>query len=160
MTTPPAVWTPRVTVASILERDGRFLMVEEAVAGRPVLNQPAGHLEDDESLLAAVMRETREECAWEFSPRALVGVYRWRSPDKTFLRFVFCGDLERHHPDQALDPDITRTLWLPYHALRDGGHELRSPLVLACLEDYRRGRRFPLDLLQEVREVNQVQSDL
>jgi 8-oxo-dGTP pyrophosphatase MutT (NUDIX family) len=150
MTQPPAIWTPRVTVASILERDGRFLMVEEHVAGRAVVNQPAGHLEDSESLLEAVVRETREESAWEFTPEALVGIYRWRSLDKTFLRFVFCGALQRHHPGQALDPDINRALWLSYAELKDGRHELRSPLVLACLDDYRLGRRFPLDLLREV----------
>jgi ADP-ribose pyrophosphatase YjhB (NUDIX family) len=150
MNHPPAIWTPRVTVASILERDGRFLLVQETVAGRPVLNQPAGHLEDGESLLEAVVRETREESAWDFTPQSLVGVYRWRTPGKTFLRFVFCGRLEQHHPGQALDPDITRTLWLSYESLKQGPHELRSPLVLRSLEDYRRGRRFPLDLLQEV----------
>jgi 8-oxo-dGTP pyrophosphatase MutT (NUDIX family) len=144
------VWTPRVTVASILEREGRFLMVEESVGGRPVLNQPAGHLEDDESLLAGVVRETREETAWEFTPEALVGVYRWHSPDKTFLRFVFSGHPERHHPEQALDPDITRTLWLSWAELQHGGHRMRSPLVLRCLEDYRQGKRFPLDMLQDL----------
>ena len=150
MTQPALVWTPRVTVASILERDGRFLLVEETVAGRPVLNQPAGHLEDGESLLEAVARETREESAWEFTPEALVGIYRWRSLDKTFLRFVFCGHPGHHHPGQALDPDINRTLWLTWEELRDGRHATRSPLVLRCLEDYHRGQRFSLDLLQEV----------
>lgn len=145
-----SIWTPRVTVASLLEREGRFLMVEESVDGRPVLNQPAGHLEDRESLLAAVVRETREETAWDFTPQALVGVYRWYRPEKTFLRFVFSGRLERHHPAQALDPDITRTLWLSWEELQGGGHQMRSPLVLRCLEDYRQGKRFPLDLLQDL----------
>lgn len=144
------VWTPRVTVASILERDGRYLLVEERVSGQPVLNQPAGHLEDGESLLAAVVRETREETAWDFTPEALVGVYRWRGPDKTFLRFVFSGRLDRHHAGQPLDPDILRTRWLSWEELRDGRHEMRSPLVLQCLEDYRRGRRFPLELLRDL----------
>ena len=145
-----AVWTPRVTVASILERDGCFLMVEEVIDGKRVLNQPAGHLEDQESLLAAVVRETREETAWEFTPDFLVGVYRWHMPDTTFLRFVFSGPLERHHAEQPLDPDIQRIRWLPWHELLDGRYEMRSPLVMRCLEDYRRGRRYPLDLLQDL----------
>lgn len=144
------VWTPRVTVASILEREGRFLLVEESVGGRLVLNQPAGHLEDDESLLAAVVRETREETAWAFIPEALVGVYRWRTRDKTFLRFVFCGRAGGHDPHQVLDPDINRALWLSWEELRAGHHEMRSPLVLRCLEDYRDGQRFPLELVQDV----------
>ncbi|MCA1803825.1 MAG: NUDIX hydrolase [Xanthomonadaceae bacterium] len=144
------VWTPRVTVASILEREGRFLLVEESVGGRLVLNQPAGHLEDDESLLAAVVRETREETAWAFIPEALVGVYRWRTPDKTFLRFVFCGRADGHDPHQALDPDINRAVWLSWEELRAGHFEMRSPLVLRCLEDYRDGQRFPLELMQDV----------
>lgn len=145
-----AIWTPRVTVASLLEREGRFLMVEESVDGRPVLNQPAGHLEDGESLLTAVVRETREETAWDFTPQALVGVYRWYRPDHTFLRFVFSGHLERHHPAQALDPDISRSLWLSWEELQGGAHRMRSPLVLRCLEDYRRGQRFPLELLRDL----------
>ncbi|MFN2338230.1 MAG: NUDIX hydrolase, partial [Gammaproteobacteria bacterium] len=144
------VWTPRVTVASILEREGRFLLVEESVGGRLVLNQPAGHLEDDESLLAAVVRETREETAWAFIPEALVGVYRWRTPDKTFLRFVFCGRADGHDPHQALDPDINRAVWLSWEELRAGHFEMRSPLVLRCLEDYRDGQRYPLELVQDV----------
>ena len=144
------IWTPRVTVASILERGGRYLMVEEIVDGRPVLNQPAGHLEDGESLLAAVIRETREETAWEFSPAALVGIYRWWTRDKTFLRFVFTGQAHGHNPDQPLDADIRRTHWLAWEELRSGRFEMRSPLVLRGLEDYREGRRFPLDLLRDL----------
>ena len=150
MIDPVTVWTPRVTVASILEREGRFLMVEESVAGRLVLNQPAGHLEDDESLLTAVVRETREETARTFIPEALVGVYRWRTRDMTFLRFVFCGRAGGHDPHQALDPDINRTLWLSWEELCTGHYEMRSPLVLRCLEDYRDGQSFPLEILQDV----------
>lgn len=144
------VWTPRVTVASILERDGHFLLVEESVDGRLVLNQPAGHLEDNEGLLAAVVRETREETAWAFIPEALVGVYRWRTRDKTFLRFAFSGRAGGHDPHQALDPDINRALWLSWEELRAGRHEMRSPLVMRCLEDYRDGQRFPLEVLQDL----------
>jgi ADP-ribose pyrophosphatase YjhB (NUDIX family) len=144
------VWTPRVTVASILECEGRFLLVEESVGGRLVLNQPAGHLEDDEGLLAAVVRETREETAWAFIPEALVGVYRWRTRDKTFLRFVFCGRTDGQDPHQLLDPDINRALWLSWEELRTGHYAMRSPLVLRCLQDYRDGRRFPLEVVQDV----------
>src|SRR5882672_10221362 len=97
-------WNPEVTVAAIVEREGRFLMVEERIRGRLVLNQPAGHLEDRETLLEAVVRETREETAWRLTPQALVGTYLWRSPDeRTFLRFAFCGVVDDHRPTEPLD---------------------------------------------------------
>src|SRR5689334_22521632 len=99
-------WNPEVTVAAIveqtIERERRYLMVEELISGRLVLNQPAGHLEDRETLLEAVVRETREETAWRFEPDALVGIYLWRNPDneRTFLRFAFCGSVHSHDPAQ------------------------------------------------------------
>ena len=97
----PMAWKPDVTVAAVVMRDGRFLVVEERISGRLMFNQPAGHLEDRETLLAAVIRETREETAWRFVPRALVGTYLWRNPvnERSFLRFTFCGDVEDHRPD-------------------------------------------------------------
>ena len=140
-------WNPEVTVAAIVERDGRFLMVEELISGRLVLNQPAGHLEDGESLVAAAIRETREETAWRFHPEALVGVYLWRNPDngRGFLRFAFCGRVDQHDAAQPLDKGIQRALWLSRNQLLAQAGRLRSPLVMRCLDDYTLGRRQPLD---------------
>ena len=109
---------PEVTVAAVVEREGRFLMVEELISGRLVLNQPAGHLEDRESLIEAAIRETREETAWRFHPEALVGIYLWRNPDneRTFLRFAFCGTVDQHDSAQPLDTGIQRALWLSHSA--------------------------------------------
>jgi len=140
-------WNPEVTVAAIAELDGRFLMVEERISGRLVLNQPAGHLEDGETLVEAVIRETREETAWRFRPDALVGTYLWRSPvdGRSFLRFAFCGAVDDHRAQQPLDHGIQRTLWVTHEQLLVQGPPLRSPLVLPCLLDYRLGKRQPLD---------------
>jgi 8-oxo-dGTP pyrophosphatase MutT (NUDIX family) len=139
-------WNPDVTVAAVVQREGRFLVVEERIDGRLVLNQPAGHLEDGETLLEAVIRETREETAWRLHPDALVGVYLWRNPvnARSFLRFAFCGSVDDHRPEQALDTGIQRALWLSHEQLRVQPARLRSPLVLRCLEDYLLGKRQPL----------------
>jgi 8-oxo-dGTP pyrophosphatase MutT (NUDIX family) len=140
-------WKPEVTVAAVVMRDGRFLMVEERIGNRLQLNQPAGHLEDRETLVAAVIRETREETAWRFEPVALVGTYLWRNPanQRTFLRFTFCGDVTDHQPRQPLDHGIIRALWLSQAELLAQGTRLRSPLVLRCIEDFLLGKRQPLD---------------
>lgn len=145
-------WTPHVTVAAIVERDGAFLMVEERVGGRLVLNQPAGHLDDAESLISAVIRETLEETGWRFRPEAVTGLYRWRNPEngETFVRVAFCGDCTEHETDRVLDADIERALWLPYDQITSAATLLRSPLVLKCLDDYRNGTRFPLQVLQDI----------
>jgi ADP-ribose pyrophosphatase YjhB (NUDIX family) len=143
------VWKPNVTVAAVVERDGRFLLVEEEVEGALVLNQPAGHLERGESLLAAAERETLEETAWHFRPEALIGIYRWTHQDKdiTFLRFAFTGTLVDHEPSRVLDPDIRRTLWLDAEELRGQRTRHRSPQVMACVNDYLAGRRYSLGCL-------------
>jgi 8-oxo-dGTP pyrophosphatase MutT (NUDIX family) len=140
-------WNPEVTVAAIVERDRRFLMVEERIGGRLVFNQPAGHLEDRETLIEAVIRETREETAWRLKPQALVGTYLWRNPDndRSFLRFAFCGTVDDHAPGQPLDTGIVRALWLTHDQLLAQPGKLRSPLVLRCLDDYLKGARQPLD---------------
>ena len=138
---------PEVTVAAIIERNGRFLIVEERVGGRLVLNQPAGHLEDCETLVEAVVRETREETAWRFHPEAMVGTYLWRNPatGRSYLRFAFCGEVDDHLPQQKLDTGIVRAAWLSHEQLLAQSQRMRSPLVLRCLEEYLLGRRQPLN---------------
>ncbi len=145
-------WRPRTTVAAVIEREGRFLLVEERVAGRLVLNQPAGHLEEAESIEQAVIREVLEETAWQFSPQALVGVYRWRVPPAgdTYLRFCFSGTVTDHRSERPLDADILRTCWLSSAEIRAAAPRLRSPLVLRALEDHLAGLSYPLGLLVEV----------
>lgn len=145
-------WRPHVTVAAVVEQDNRFLMVEELVDGRPVYNQPAGHLEDGESLTEAVIRETLEETAGRFMPEAVVGVYRWIEPTRgrTYLRTCFTGRCAHFDPRAELDAGIQRAVWLELDELRRGGLALRSPLVLRCIEDYRRGRRYPMELFTDV----------
>ena len=144
-----SVWKPAVAVAAIIERDGRFLFVEEEADGRRVLNQPAGHLDPGESLVTAVVREALEETAHRFAPTALVGVYRWHyAPrDTTFLRFAFCGDVGEAEPGRALDSEILALHWLTPQELAARRPMHRSPLVERCVADYLSGRRFPLEVL-------------
>lgn len=136
----------------MVERDGRFLLVEEKADGALVLNQPAGHLDDGESLLDAVVRETLEETAWHIEPQALLGVYRWRYPARqlTYLRFAFIARALEHDPVRPLDHGIVRALWLTPAEIRAERHRHRSPQVERCLEDYLAGRCYPLDLLQNL----------
>jgi ADP-ribose pyrophosphatase YjhB (NUDIX family) len=141
------VWTPHVTVAAVIERDGRYLMVEEATSQGIRINQPAGHLEANESLLAACARETLEETAHEFTPDALIGVYRWNSNSTPYLRFAFAGVLGLKHEDRSLDTGILRAVWLDYADLCGSKAQHRSPLVMRCVDDYRSGRRVSLELL-------------
>ena len=140
-------WNPEVTVAVIVPRDGRFLMVEERIAGRLVLNQPAGHLEDGETLIEAAVRETREETAWRFHAEALIGVYLWRDPQtqRSFLRFAFSGSVDDHQPQLPLDLGIVRAVWMTHEQLLAQPARLRSPLVLRCLDDFLLGKRQPLE---------------
>ncbi len=146
------VWKPHATVAAIIEDDSRFLMVEEIADGQRVLNQPAGHLDPGESLIDAVIRETREESAWGFHPSALTGIYLWDQPgtSRSFLRFAFCG---RHHDfdaGQTLDDGILRTVWRTREQLLEASGHLRSPLVMRCIDDYLAGKRYPLDMLRVI----------
>ncbi|HEY7962925.1 MAG: NUDIX hydrolase [Steroidobacterales bacterium] len=137
---------PEVTVAAVTETAGRFLIVEERVNRRLLFNQPAGHVEPGESLLAAVVREAREETAWRFEPAALLGVYQWRNPRRgtTILRFAFTGTVADHDAAQPLDRGIVRTHWLSAADLEARAAQLRSPLVLRCVHDYLSGRQAAL----------------
>jgi ADP-ribose pyrophosphatase YjhB (NUDIX family) len=143
------VWKPSVTVAAVMERDGRFCLVEEEIDGALVLNQPAGHWERGETLPDACRREAREETAYDFVPMHVVGVYGWHfaRKDVTFLRFAFGGDVTGWNPERVLDKEIRRVLWMTPEEVRASRAGHRSPLVLRCVEDALRGARHPLDLL-------------
>ncbi|HVY06926.1 MAG TPA: NUDIX hydrolase [Burkholderiales bacterium] len=143
------IWKPEVTVAAVVEQDGRFLLVEENTERGLLFNQPAGHLEEGESLVEAAARETLEETAWEFMPEHLIGIYRWRvsGTGVTYVRFAFAGRLGKHHADRKLDEGIVRAAWLTPEEIRAGRDRHRSPLVVRCMDDYFLGKRAPLDLL-------------
>ena len=139
--------TPDVTVAAIVETAGRFLVVEERINRRWVFNQPAGHVERGETLLAAVVREAREETAWRFTAQFLLGVYLWQPPRgrRPTLRFAFTGAVSDHDASQPLDRGILATHWLTPRELLARRARLRSPLVLRCIDDYLLGRRLPVE---------------
>jgi 8-oxo-dGTP pyrophosphatase MutT (NUDIX family) len=141
-----------VTVAAVIESAERFLIVEEQAAGRIVFNQPAGHLEPGESLLDAVVRETLEESGYLFEPDALVGVYLWRSNQTgtTVLRVGFCGTASPPPARPQLDSGIVATHWLTRNQLLSRRSQLRSPMVMRCVDDYLAGARYPLDLLSRL----------
>lgn len=143
------IWKPNVTVAAIIEQDGKFLLVEEETDEGPMFNQPAGHWEPGETLAAGVIREAREETAYTFTPAWLLGIYSWHHPRKdiTYLRFAFTGSVSAHDPRQALDTGIIRAVWLSPDEMRASRARHRSPLVLQCVEDHLAGRQFPLDLI-------------
>jgi NADH pyrophosphatase NudC (nudix superfamily) len=143
------IWKPNVTVAAVIEKDEKFLLVEEHTSKGLMFNQPAGHLEAHESLLKAVVRETREESAYEFEPQHLVGIYRWfsASADTTYLRFAFSGQIVRHFPSQTLDEGIVRAVWMTLDEIRATVSRHRSPLILRCIEDYLAGKCYPLEII-------------
>ena len=157
-------WKPSVTVAAVIERDGRFLLVEEHTPEGLRLNNPAGHLDPGESPAEACARETLEETAHSFRPTALVGVYlsRFQRPDPevgtvqdiTYLRFAFCGELGEAQAGRALDAGIVRTLWMSPDEIRASRAQHRSPLLLQCMEDYLAGQRHTLDLIYTDAAVN------
>ncbi len=150
----PTIWTPHTTVAAVVERDNHFLIVEEPKNGRIVFNQPAGHLEDNESLIDAIIREVREETAWGFTPEYLLGVYLWKLPEKsrTYLRFTFVGSVHDHDPNQTLFDGILSANWKTLSDLHSNTAQLRSPMVLSCINDYLAGHRYPLDLLHNINQ--------
>jgi 8-oxo-dGTP pyrophosphatase MutT (NUDIX family) len=146
-------WKPSVTVAAVIEKDGRYLMIEEMTRDGLRINNPAGGLEPGESPIAGAMRETLEETACHFTPEALLGVYLARNPDTergpgvTYMRFAFCGTASDPVPGQALDSPVVRTLWMTADEVAAARDRLRGPLVLQCIEDHRAGRRLPLETI-------------
>ena len=149
MDTDMQVWKPTVTVAAIVERDGRFLLVEEQSARGAVYNQPAGHLEPGESLLEGAAREALEETGYSMAPTALLGVYHLHDPrtDVTYLRFAFVARIVAHHAERKLDEGIIGCAWMTLEEIRGTRERHRSPLVSRCVEDYVAGKRYPLDVL-------------
>ena len=150
-------WKPSVTVAGIIEKDGRYLLVEEHTPKGLMFNNPAGHLDPGESPLQACVREVLEETAYAFTPTALVGIYLSRfgkpptpdDPDEdiTYLRFAFTGVLGRHDPDRRLDDGIVRTLWMGIDEMLASQERHRSRLLVRCAQDHARGIRLPLDAI-------------
>jgi 8-oxo-dGTP pyrophosphatase MutT (NUDIX family) len=150
-------WNPSVTVAAIVEKDGRYLLIEEHTQEGLRLNNPAGHLDPGESLIEACARECLEETAHPFQPKTLVGIYQSRfhraakngkpAEEITYVRFAFSGDLSSRIAGQALDDGIVRVLWMTLAEVRASAAMHRSPLVLQCIEDHAKGQRFPLELI-------------
>ncbi len=149
----PLRWKPSVTVAALIEKDGRFLLVEEETDNGLKLNNPAGHLDPGESPAEGCAREALEETTWTFTPTALVGVYISRfikgttGEDVTYLRFAFAGDAGAPVPGRTLDTGIVRTHWMTPDEIRATADRHRSPMVLRCLEDHLAGKRYPLDMV-------------
>lgn len=143
------MWKPSVTVAAVVKHNGRFLLVEEEADGLVVINQPAGHLDPNESLLHAVSREVLEETRYRFTPKALVGIYLWphETKDITYLRFAFTGEITGEDTGRELDVGILRPLWLTLEELQQQAKRHRSVMVARCVDDYCAGKRFPLELL-------------
>ena len=162
-------WKPSATVAAIIEQHGKFLLVEEHTPDGLRLNNPAGHLDEGETLMQACGRETLEETMYQFAPTSLIGIYMSRfvrpsqgqqvAQDVTFLRFAFCGTLGMLQPGRRLDEGIVRTLWLTPDEIRESTGRLRSPMVLRCMEDYLAGRRLPLSVIHTDPSVLMGQPD-
>ncbi|HEX6929040.1 MAG TPA: NUDIX hydrolase [Gammaproteobacteria bacterium] len=145
-------WLPRVTVSAVTERNGKFLLVEEEVRGNVVINNPAGHLENNETLLDAIVREVTEETGCIFEPQGITGIYLWKTPkgDRTFLRVSFFGACLGEDDNAILDDGILRKLWLTHAELQARKAALRSPMVLGCIDDYLSGKRYSLNLLNDM----------
>jgi len=145
------IWKPNVTVAAVVEHNGKYLLVEEepeAGAGL-FLNQPAGHLDPGESLIQGAIRETLEETAYTFVPEYLAGIYQWHSHrvDTTYIRFAFGGHVTHHDPERVLDTGILRASWYSLDEVNQMIQQHRSPLVMQCIRDHLAGKRYPLELL-------------
>lgn len=145
-------WCPHVTVGTVVEHDGKFLVVEEIAGGEQVINQPAGHLDDGESLANAAVRETFEETAWRVELSHICGIYRWRHPSnrQTYIRVSYAAKAVEHQPDSPLDTGIIAAHWYSRDEIEAFGDKLRSPMVLKCIDDYLAGNNYPLELLQDI----------
>jgi len=143
------IWKPNVTVAAVIEREGKFLLVEEETAQGLRFNQPAGHWEPNETLEQGAAREALEETAYHVKPQHLVGIYRWHSDNAnvTYLRFAYTGEVTGHEPERKLDEGIVRAVWMTIDEVRATQERHRSPLILRCIEDYLAGKRYPLELI-------------
>lgn len=144
-------WYPHVTVAAICERQGQYLLVEEfsKSSGKHVINQPAGHIEDNESVIQAVIRETLEETCRHFTPTALLGLYRYRTDrNQTYFRYAIIGDVSEIDTNVTRDSDIIDTHWRSLNEISEMPN-LRSSMVLTCLQDYDNGLRYPLDIIRD-----------
>ena len=143
---------PHITVAAVIEKDNKFLFVEEVSDGKQVINQPAGHIENGESIETAMIRETLEETGWSVKPEFLIAVYRWshNKSGETFIRFTFSAKALSHDPALILDQGIIRPLWLTQAELQKEQARWRSPMVMVAIEDYLAGKRYPLSLLVDL----------
>ena len=143
-------WLPHITVATIVEDNGKFLMVEELKGGRAVLNQPAGHLDPNETLTEAAVRETLEETGWDVEATGIVGIYLYTAPSNgvTYQRVCFAAKPRRHHPERQLDDGIVGPCWMTREQLLGEAERWRSELVLRCIDDYLSGHRHPLSLIR------------
>ncbi len=146
------IWKPHVTVAAVIERDKRFLLVEEETSNGLAFNQPAGHLEESEDLITAVRREVYEETAWQFEPESVVAIQLWRKTPKhpSFLRVCFAGPCHSHDPEQKLDDGIVATHWFTRAEIAERQTRLRSALVLLSIDHYLSGEQYPLSMLKSL----------
>ncbi len=145
-------WSAHVVVACVVERDGKFLLVEEDVGGARVINQPAGHWEANETLVEAARREALEESGWDVEPTEVLGIYEFKPEelDYTFLRIAFVAKAVKHHPERPLDTGIADAIWLTREELVARSHQHRGPAVIRCVDDYLGGQRYPLSLVQHL----------
>jgi 8-oxo-dGTP pyrophosphatase MutT (NUDIX family) len=142
-------WTPHKTVATVVEKDGHFLIVEESVEGKVVYNQPAGHIEQGESLFEGAIRETLEETAWLVTLTGFLGLYQYTAESNRicYVRSCFIATPRQHFPDRPLDTGVLRALWMTRADLLKRQEQMRSPIVLRVIDDYLAGRHYPLDLV-------------
>lgn len=142
-------WAPHVVLASVVQRDGKFLLVEERVNGKLVLNQPAGHWEAGETLIEGARREALEETGWDIEPSDVLGIYHYQPPELeyAFLRIAFIANALKYHAQRPLDPGIERAVWLTREEIVAERARHRSPMLLRCVDDYLAGKRFPMSIL-------------